>query len=234
MAVHLPMLAPVAPARPRTRAECVDSERPCPFVSCRYHLAIDVDPATGEIVAERELEGLTETCVLDVADRDGASLDVVGAAIGSDRTTLQKTEQRALERLSRRAVARNVLVQFLEPGPRYRVDRRPKERPVAYHVIRDGEIVDAEELAALDALAELADEAHATLGGFFHSDASACALVHRILTKREHDREASPSGPRESDDEAHAGDAEPDAYAEQPDAADPYAVPDEREIYDDE
>lgn len=28
--------------RPRTRAECADSPRPCPWVSCRHHLAIEL------------------------------------------------------------------------------------------------------------------------------------------------------------------------------------------------
>lgn len=32
----------IGDARPRTRAECVDAPRPCPFVGCRYHLALDV------------------------------------------------------------------------------------------------------------------------------------------------------------------------------------------------
>src|SRR5690606_3867534 len=27
--------------KPRTRAECVDGPRPCPFVSCRHHLYVD-------------------------------------------------------------------------------------------------------------------------------------------------------------------------------------------------
>ncbi len=33
-------------ARPRTRAECRDEARPCPWVSCRHHLAIDIAEAS--------------------------------------------------------------------------------------------------------------------------------------------------------------------------------------------
>src|SRR5262245_61905247 len=28
--------------KPKLRSECADMERPCPFVSCKYHLYIDV------------------------------------------------------------------------------------------------------------------------------------------------------------------------------------------------
>src|SRR5688572_18051569 len=35
--------------RPRTREECRDGPRPCPFVACRHHLYIDVSPSTGTI-----------------------------------------------------------------------------------------------------------------------------------------------------------------------------------------
>ena len=30
------------PSRPVTRGDCQDGPRPCPWVSCRYHLALDV------------------------------------------------------------------------------------------------------------------------------------------------------------------------------------------------
>src|SRR6476659_8340628 len=30
--------------RPESREECVDGPRPCPFVSCKHHLSIDVSP----------------------------------------------------------------------------------------------------------------------------------------------------------------------------------------------
>src|SRR5262245_43072037 len=31
----------VAVDKPRTRADCVGGERPCPFVSCKHHLYLD-------------------------------------------------------------------------------------------------------------------------------------------------------------------------------------------------
>ena len=33
--------------KPRLRSECADGPRPCPFVSCKYHLYIDVSARTG-------------------------------------------------------------------------------------------------------------------------------------------------------------------------------------------
>src|SRR3954447_3808561 len=35
--------------KPRTRAECAEGPRPCPYVSCKHHLFIDVSPRTGAI-----------------------------------------------------------------------------------------------------------------------------------------------------------------------------------------
>ena len=35
--------------KPRSREECLEGPRPCPFVSCKHHLFIDVSPRTGAI-----------------------------------------------------------------------------------------------------------------------------------------------------------------------------------------
>ena len=35
--------------RPQTRSDCQGGPRPCPFVSCRHHLYLDVNPETGSI-----------------------------------------------------------------------------------------------------------------------------------------------------------------------------------------
>jgi len=54
--------------RPTKRSEC-PTERPCPFVSCRYHLAIDVTRAGGIKFnfPDLSLDEMQETCALDVA-----------------------------------------------------------------------------------------------------------------------------------------------------------------------
>lgn len=60
-----------APERPKTRGECVDGPRPCPWASCKYHLALDVkDNGLVRITFPgKEIDELKETCALDVADR---------------------------------------------------------------------------------------------------------------------------------------------------------------------
>src|SRR5689334_24102594 len=44
------LLYPEVPVdKPRTRADCANGERPCPFVSCKHHLYLDVSAKTGAI-----------------------------------------------------------------------------------------------------------------------------------------------------------------------------------------
>src|SRR5688500_3841848 len=64
--------------KPRTRAECAEGPRPCPFVSCKHHLFIDVSPRTGAIklnFPDLEVWDLGESCALDVADKHGTTLE---------------------------------------------------------------------------------------------------------------------------------------------------------------
>jgi hypothetical protein len=94
-----------APPRPVTRGDCVEGLRPCPFVSCRQHLYLDVHPRTGAIkrnrpdVAEDELDRMPETCALDVADRGGASLVKVGRLMNVTRERVRQIEKAAQAKL---------------------------------------------------------------------------------------------------------------------------------------
>lgn len=63
------------PRRPRTRGECIDGPRPCPWASCRHHLALDVTYNNALKVQDRELEELPATCALDVADAAESGVD---------------------------------------------------------------------------------------------------------------------------------------------------------------
>jgi hypothetical protein len=40
---------PTETPRPRTRAECVDHVGPCPWVACKFHLYLDINPENGSI-----------------------------------------------------------------------------------------------------------------------------------------------------------------------------------------
>lgn len=80
--------ASAAPARPLTRGDCLEGPRPCPWVSCRHHLFLDVKE--GGLVRfnfpNQEVEDLKETCSLDVADQGKRlSLEQVGDLVNLTR-----------------------------------------------------------------------------------------------------------------------------------------------------
>ncbi len=84
--------------RPRTRGEC-GTQRPCPFVSCRHHLYLDINPETGSIkfnFPDLEPEDLKESCSLDVADRYGVTLEETGGILNITRERVRQLEVRAL------------------------------------------------------------------------------------------------------------------------------------------
>ncbi len=88
--------------KPKTRAECADGPRPCPYVSCRYHLYIDVSPRTGAIklnFPDLEVWEMGESCALDVADRGGTTLEDVGAIMNLTRERIRQVEVKALAKL---------------------------------------------------------------------------------------------------------------------------------------
>ena len=96
----LPMLRQ---ERPRTRAECPET-RPCLHLTCRYHLYLDIDPKNGEIRLTHPFldpSELDPSCALDVADKGGATLETVGAALNLTRERIRQIESRALEKLRR-------------------------------------------------------------------------------------------------------------------------------------
>jgi hypothetical protein len=88
--------------RPTTRGECADTERPCPFVACKYHLYIDVHPVRGSIKVnfpDVEVWEMTDTCALDIADRGGITLEEVGQIMNLTRERVRQLETQGLARL---------------------------------------------------------------------------------------------------------------------------------------
>jgi hypothetical protein len=88
--------------RPKTRGDCIDGERPCPFVSCKHHLYLDVSARTGAIklnFPDLEVWEMTETCALDVADRGGTTLEEVGAIMNLTRERIRQVEVKGLAKL---------------------------------------------------------------------------------------------------------------------------------------
>lgn len=89
-------------ARPKTRAECAEGPRPCPHVSCRHHLFLDVSPRTGAIklnFPDLEVWELAVSCALDVADAGAVTLEDVGAILNLTRERIRQLELKALDRL---------------------------------------------------------------------------------------------------------------------------------------
>lgn len=81
--------------RPKTRAECEGGERPCPFVSCRYHLFLDVTAAGGVKLnfPDRDVDELPASCALDVAEEGGAILDRLGELMNMTRERARQLEE---------------------------------------------------------------------------------------------------------------------------------------------
>lgn len=97
---------PLTPAeednRPSTRGDCRAAARPCPWVMCKHHLYLDVNPETGSIklnFPELEVWELRDTCALDVADRGGTTLEEVGLILNLTRERIRQVEVRGLARL---------------------------------------------------------------------------------------------------------------------------------------
>ena len=90
--------------RPRTRAECPTGGR-CPFVSCKYHLYLDVNERNGSIKINFDgLEPwhLSTPCALDVAERhrEGLKLRVVGEYMGGlTKERIRQIEADALAKM---------------------------------------------------------------------------------------------------------------------------------------
>jgi hypothetical protein len=96
------LLVSIEQLRPRTRADCINSGRPCLFVSCKHHLYLDVNPETGSIklnFPDKEIWELAETCALDVADKGGITLEEVGAIMNLTRERIRQVETRGLLKL---------------------------------------------------------------------------------------------------------------------------------------
>jgi hypothetical protein len=85
--------------RPTTRAECQGAARPCPWVACKHHLYLDINPRTGSIkinFPDLEPWELQHTCALDVADNGGLTLEEIGMITNLTRERVRQVEVRGL------------------------------------------------------------------------------------------------------------------------------------------
>lgn len=92
----------LAPLRPRFRGDCREAARPCPWVSCKFHLYLDVNPETGAIkinFPDLEVWEMPHTCALDIADRGGLTLEEVGEILNLTRERIRQVEAVGQEKL---------------------------------------------------------------------------------------------------------------------------------------
>jgi hypothetical protein len=106
MAAHAPLTkkqwAELEAVRPKARSECADGPRPCPHVSCRHHLYLDVSPKTGAIklnFPDLEPWELGMSCALDIAEDGGRTLEDVGEIMNLTRERIRQLELKALAKL---------------------------------------------------------------------------------------------------------------------------------------
>lgn len=106
--------------RPITRGDCLpggcNGARPCPWVSCKAHLAIDVDERTGSIKVnfpETEVWEMGATCALDIADEGGKTLEEIGTLTNLVRERVRQLEVRALAGVAQASV----LLEHLDAPP---------------------------------------------------------------------------------------------------------------------
>ena len=96
--------------RPKTRAECADVPRPCPFASCRYSTRIDVGKHHLRVYREELQESedplvdvpADTSCALDVAERGEHLLEEVGEVLECTKQRAEQVEKEALLRLRKK------------------------------------------------------------------------------------------------------------------------------------
>lgn len=90
--------------KPRTRSECVNGIRPCPFVSCRYNLFLEVSPISGSIhynfdcVSPADMDP-DASCALDVSQTGPLTLGAVAKYANLTRERIRQIETAAMRKL---------------------------------------------------------------------------------------------------------------------------------------
>jgi hypothetical protein len=92
--VRLSGVVPNLPIAPKTRADCIDGPRPCPWNRCRYHLERADDFPDCDSTRQGQ-----DTCALDVAGAGGLSLAKLAVILGDSPETIRQTEIEACKKL---------------------------------------------------------------------------------------------------------------------------------------
>jgi hypothetical protein len=113
--------------RPTTRGDCAHVPRPCPYVTCKYSLYLDVSDTGSIILNFPHLEPgqmpANQSCALDLAERGPMTLEDIATVTNLTRERIRQVELKALLRRARPAA----IAMGLEPedaaaiGTRHRV-----------------------------------------------------------------------------------------------------------------
>ena len=87
--------------RPKTREECKNVPRPCPYVTCRYNLYLDIrgDGVLRINFPDREPEEMLASCSLDLAEDGPRTLDSVAGLMGMSKERARQIEASAMQKL---------------------------------------------------------------------------------------------------------------------------------------
>ena len=94
--------APLLPIiRPQTRADCASVPRPCPWVSCRFNLYLDVrsDGVLRFNFPDREPHEMPASCALDMASDGPRTLDAVAGLMGMSKERARQLEASGLAQI---------------------------------------------------------------------------------------------------------------------------------------
>lgn len=85
--------------RPLTRGECPEA-RPCPWVSCRHHLYLDVTRRHLKLNhPDIEPGDMRDSCSLDLAERGGMTLEEIGWVMNLTRERIRQIELSVIDKI---------------------------------------------------------------------------------------------------------------------------------------
>lgn len=86
---------------PVTRGDCAGGPRPCPMVSCRHNLYLDVSPSGNVRLNFPDIppEKMLISCSLDLADEGPLTLDELAQVLNLTRERVRQVQDPALAKL---------------------------------------------------------------------------------------------------------------------------------------
>lgn len=139
----MPYEADLEEYRPASRNDCIDGPRPCPWISCKYHLYLDVNPRTGSIklnFPDIEPWEMVHSCVLDIADRGPVTLEDVGRIMNLTRERIRQLEASASTKIRSTRLAQEYSSFVVERPIKPSAGRSPSTQPPL--VVDDDESVE--------------------------------------------------------------------------------------------